>query len=104
VNLKLQANEVRVRLSRGEAERLAAGEGIREEVSLPGGALAWRVDPSGTATGLALDRGAIVVTVAAAEVRALLEAPPSKDLGLHATAGGVAVVIEIDLWSGKKRA
>ena len=103
MNLKLQANEVRVRLSRGEAERLAAGESLAEETRLPGGAIAWRVDPSGSGTAVALDRGAVVVTVSAAEVRALLEAPPSKDLGLHGSSGDVALVIEIDLWSGKKR-
>lgn len=103
MNLKLQANEVRVRLSRAEAERLAAGEGLAEETRLPGGAVAWRVEPSGSGTAVAVDRDAVIVTVSAAEVRALLEAPPSKDLGLHGSVGGVALVVEIDLWSGKKR-
>jgi hypothetical protein len=103
MNVRLQANEVRIRLSRGEAERLARGEAIEERLALPGGEVGWRVDPSDGPASVRLDGGTMRVTVAAAEVGALLAEKASKDAGVHATAGGVALAIEVDLWSGKKR-
>lgn len=103
MTLKLSSTEVRVRLSRKNADALARGEALRHEVRLPNGALAWHVDPGGDALGLALVGGELSITVPAAAMKALLEQPESRDAGIHASVGGVALVVEIDLWSGRKR-
>jgi hypothetical protein len=109
VNLRLGGGEVRVRLDRGEAEALVRGEQLVDGVGLPGGGeLRWSVDPAARTPGLEWRDGELRIAVAGEAVGALLQLPPSRDLGIRAElplkdGGTVALVVEIDLWSGKKR-
>jgi hypothetical protein len=103
VNVRLSQGEVRVRLDRADAEALARGEALAGEVALAGGPLRWRVEPRAGDPSARLDGAALTVTVPPEELRELLARPPSKDLGVQAEQGGVAVVVEIDAHSGKRR-
>jgi hypothetical protein len=106
VNLRVGGNEVRVRLDRAEAEALAGGEPLTHEVQVPGGALAWRVEAGAGPAGLDWSGGTLRIVVGATEVKALLESPPSKDLGIRAEVPvdgrTVALVVEVDLWTVKQ--
>jgi hypothetical protein len=107
VNLRLGGGEVRVRLDRREAEALARGESLVDGVGLPGGgALRWVMDPGGRRPGLEWRDGELRIAVAGEALGALLELPPSKDLGIRAElpledGGTVALVVEVDLWTMK---
>lgn len=103
MNLKLSQKEIRVRLERADAEALARGEPLASEVQLPGGPLRWRIDPSPAPPGVAFGRDGLTVSVSGEAVQELLKLPPSKDLAIRAAIGEVELVVEIDLWSGKKR-
>ena len=110
MNLRLSANEVRVRMDRREAEALVRGERLEEEIAFPGGMrFRYEVHPTRDATPphAALRGAAVSVTVSTDAMRALLAQPPSRDLGLCAdlaTAGGapLKLTVEIDLFSDGK--
>ncbi len=108
MNLRLAANEVRVRLDRVDAEALARGESLGHELKIPGGALAWRVDPGAGVLGLAWVAGELVIGAPAAEVAMLLEGTSTRAEGLQAqvvAAPGaeLSLLVEIDRFDGKRR-
>lgn len=107
MTLRLDGNEVRVRLSVAEAEAVARGEPLARELKVPGGALRWRIDPGAAETGLEWRDGALVVQVSAAAMAALLQEKQKVDSGLHAQipvdGGTTALAVEIDLYSVSKK-
>jgi hypothetical protein len=109
VNLRLQAGEVRLRIDRKEAEQLASGEPLSERIRFPdGNRLLWRIDPGDAPPGLAWEDAELTISLSAEAVAGMLELPPSRDLALRAElpvdgGGSVALVVEIDLWSGTKK-
>jgi hypothetical protein len=109
MNVRFAKDEVRLRLDRKEAEQLARGEPLSERVRFPGGGrILWRVDPGDAPPGLAWEDGELTIALSADAVGGMLELPPSKDLALRAElaidgGGSVALVVEIDLWSGTKK-
>ena len=109
MNLRLSKDEVRLRLDRKEAEQLARGEPLSERVRFPGGGrLLWRIDPGDAPPGLTWEDAELTIAVSGEAIGGMLELPPSKDLALRAElaldgGGTVALVVEIDLWSGAKK-
>ena len=110
MNLRLSTNEVRVRMDRREAEALARGERLAQEIAFPGGArFRYEVQPTRDATPphASLGGAGLSVTVSTDAVHALLAQPPSKDLGLCAElarsgAAPLKLTVEIDLFSDGK--
>jgi hypothetical protein len=87
VNLRLSATEVRVRLDRKEADALARGEALEQEISFPGdAAFRYRVEPSAAPTDptATLNGTMLSIRVSSAGLRDLLAERPSKDAGLSA--------------------
>jgi hypothetical protein len=109
VHLRLHAGEVRLRLDRKEAEQLARGEPLSERVRFPGGGrILWRIDPGDAPPGLTWEDDELTISLSAEAVAGMLELPASRDLALKAElpldgGGAVALVVEIDLWSGTKK-
>jgi hypothetical protein len=109
VNVRFDKDEVRLRLDRKEAEGLARGEPLSERVRFPGGGrLLWRVDPGDAPPGLTWEDSELTIAVSGEAIANMLELPASKDLALRAElpldgGGAVALVVEIDLWSGTKK-
>ncbi len=107
MNLRLATNEVRVRLERAEAERLAGGEEIRQMLPLPGGHFSWAVVSTEAETGAALHGRELRISLSREKLQALMSEPASKDSGLRAEIAGdralISLIVEIDLFDGKKR-
>ena len=110
MNLRLSANEVRVRLDKKEAEALARGESLEQQIAFPGDAtFRYRVEPSldSVDPDVSLSGTSLSIRVSAAALRDLLAQRPSKDAGLSArlpAQGGRALQLklEIDLFSDGK--
>jgi hypothetical protein len=110
MNLRLSAAEVRLRVDRKEAEALARGEPLEQEIAFPGGGtFRYRLEPTPGAIELAASLSGTVLSirVSAEAVRDLLVQRPSKDSGLSArlpTADGgvLQLTVEIDLFSDGK--
>jgi hypothetical protein len=110
VNLRLSGTEVRVRVDRQEAEALARGEALEQEIAFPGNAVfQYRVEPSADRIepAASLNGTMLAIRVSSGAVRDLLAARPSKDAGLSAplpTGPGrvLQLKVEIDLFSEGK--
>jgi hypothetical protein len=120
MNLRLSAAEVRLRVDRKEAEALARGEPLEQEIAFPGGGtFRYRLEPTPGAlelaaslSGTALNTELIAalelsIRVSAEAVRDLLVQRPSKDARLSAQlptadGGALQLTVEIDLFSDGK--
>lgn len=110
MNLRLSGTEVRLRLDRREAEALARGEPLEQEIAFPGdAAFRYRVDPSADRIepAAALTGAVLSIRVSSEAVGDLLAERPSRDAGLSAELpvgpGRVLELkVEIDLFTEGK--
>ena len=110
MNLRLSAADLRVRLDRKEAEALARGEALEQEIAFPGGAaFRYRVEPSADRAGpaVSLSGTMLSIRVSSAGVGDLLAERPSKDAGLSAQVPigpgrALHLKLEIDLFTDGK--
>jgi hypothetical protein len=100
MKLRFRKNSLRLRINQQEVETLAAGSGLREQVSFPGGAtLAYLLDlAAGSAPSASLEDSTIHVSLPTREVR---QWAASEEIGLYfefpAGNDNLKVAIEKDL-------
>ena len=95
MKLRIRGNSIRIRLTRSEVERFAAGDPIEEAVDFGFGrtfGYALEVGENGLPTA-SFDGGRIVVTVPAAEVASWTS---TDRVGIEADAGQLKLLIEKD--------
>ncbi|MCP5089716.1 MAG: hypothetical protein GY949_02205 [Gammaproteobacteria bacterium] len=69
MKLRIRGDTVRLRLKRGEVDRIAAGMGISEETHFPGSLLTYSLDVSeDNEFSASFDNGSLVVTVPKSKV------------------------------------
>jgi len=98
MKLRLRGNTLRLRLTRSEVERAARGEPVREQVDLPGRALAYELcstDAQSVEARFDTTREVFVVRVSVP--RATVHAwANSETVGIAATSGQLSVLVEKD--------
>lgn len=95
MKLRIKGNSLRLRLTRGEVERLSDEGFMSETMSLPGAALEYSVHADKTAREMSVQFAdqALRVTVPA---HAILEWAATEQISLSATHGPTRILVEKD--------
>lgn len=102
MKLRLRGATVRLRVTRSEVERLAAGEVVVEEVPFAGAALRYALGVADVAEiDARFERGRVDVRLPRARAARWLD---SDEVGLSATQGTLGILIEKDFACLKPRA
>ena len=102
MKLRIRGNSIRLRLTRGEVERVAAGETIEETVDLAPAKLVYSMllgDTAKIETSFAGGRLSVLVPAADAK-----EWAASDTVGIESADGPVSILIEKDFACVKPRA